>query len=485
MSRTHIHMPSGRCRFGIGRCDITPPVGIYHRFWGAAAHDRASGVHRPLTATVVLFEPNSGRQGQSGPIVIAIDHCLLRPSEMQQVLGRTAELTGVEQSRLVFTFSHTHSGGNISTDRLDMPGGDLIRPYLAEIPRKIADAYRTARKSMQPAVLNYGNTPCPMGHNRDYWDEEHGRFVCGYNPEEATELDVRVVRVADEAGRMIATFVNYACHPTTLAWQNTLISPDYVGALREVVEEKTAVPCVFLLAPCGDIGPRYGFVGDPSVADRNGRQVGYAALSVLEGLPPSGTDYHYNGPVVSGATLGEWEYRPLSESGREQAARLRYRHWQIKVPYRKGLPKAETVRRELADFLSEEKAARAAGNEQDARRARAMAERRRRLLGRIDQLPAGPNYPVNLWAWQMGDALWLAVESEPYHFLQAELNRRFPDTPLIIATIANGSPGCYFPEKDDYGKPLYQAEIALLAPGCLEAITDAFSKQIAEWIKAT
>ena len=34
--------------------------------------------------------------------------------------------------------------------------------------------------------------------------------------------------------------MNYACHPTTLAWQNTLISPDYVGAC-EVIERETAV----------------------------------------------------------------------------------------------------------------------------------------------------------------------------------------------------------------------------------------------------
>ena len=45
--------PQSRCRFGIARCDVTPPVGIYHRMWGAATHDRATGVHRPLSATAV------------------------------------------------------------------------------------------------------------------------------------------------------------------------------------------------------------------------------------------------------------------------------------------------------------------------------------------------------------------------------------------------------------------------------------------------
>ena len=87
MNATRANTPTSRCRLGIGRCDITPPVGIYHRFWGAAEHDQATGVHRPLEATVVLIGPgpDAGRsdRGDPGPFaIIALDHCLLRPPEM-------------------------------------------------------------------------------------------------------------------------------------------------------------------------------------------------------------------------------------------------------------------------------------------------------------------------------------------------------------------------------------------------------------------
>ena len=40
--------------------DVTPPVGIYRRSWGAATHDVAEGVHRPLTATAAVFAPLAG-----------------------------------------------------------------------------------------------------------------------------------------------------------------------------------------------------------------------------------------------------------------------------------------------------------------------------------------------------------------------------------------------------------------------------------------
>ena len=62
--------------------------------------------------------------------------------------------------------------------------------------------------------------------------------------------------ITDCNRRLLGTIVNYACHPTTLAWQNTLISPDYVGALRQAVEEQTGAPCVFLQGASGDLGPR-------------------------------------------------------------------------------------------------------------------------------------------------------------------------------------------------------------------------------------
>jgi hypothetical protein len=48
------------CRFGVARRDVTPPVGIYSRSWGAATHDVAEGVHRPLTATAAVFAPLAG-----------------------------------------------------------------------------------------------------------------------------------------------------------------------------------------------------------------------------------------------------------------------------------------------------------------------------------------------------------------------------------------------------------------------------------------
>jgi hypothetical protein len=95
-------------------------------------------------------------------------------------------------------------------------------------------------------------------------------------------------RITDRQGKQRGTLVNYACHPTTLAAENKAISPDYVGAMRETIERATSAPALFLLGMCGDLAPRYQYVGDTAVADQHGRQLGYAALATLNDMGTGG-----------------------------------------------------------------------------------------------------------------------------------------------------------------------------------------------------
>lgn len=478
MSTTIVRTPASRCEFGMAWTDITPQVGMYHRMWGAASHDRSTGIHRPLRATVVVLRPlDRSRQ----TVLVSLDHCLLRAPEMEALLSETCRLTELSRSELLVTFSHTHSAGYLSRDRTDFPGGELIGPYLDSLPSKIDEAFRAAQSKIQPATLTYGSTVCEMGCQRDYLDESRGYFVCGFNPDAAEPLPLNVVRVS-VANDVVATIVNYPCHTTTLAWENTLVSPDYVGALREVVERETNAPCLFLLAPCGDIGPRDGYVGDTSIADRNGRQVGFAALSVMAGMNPAETDHVYQGPVFSGATLGNWRHRRWSSERLASTAMAKHAALTVPLPYLPSLPKlaeAEQLHREL---IAAEQAARASGLDTEVAILRAKVERQRRLLDRIRPLPQTETYPLPAWGWQWGDAFWIAVEGEPYHFLQSELIRQFPNRPLIAITLANGTNCSYMPTREAYSKPqLYQPEVALLAPGTLETLTDVLGRQLSEW----
>src|SRR5262249_38016630 len=337
--------------------------------------------------------------------------------EMEDLLRKVSQESDVPAEQIVVAFSHTHAAGLMDRSRAHLPGGELVAPYLESLGATLAALVRQARQGMERATIRYGVGRCPLAAHRDFWDEERGQYVCGLNPEGPTDDTVLVAHVTGGEGQTLATVVNYACHPTTLAWQNTLISPDFPGAMREVVEQATGAPCVFLQGASGDLGPREGFVGDPLVADRNGRQLGHAALAALEALPGPGTRFRYTGPVVSGATLGTWAHVPLDPEQRRQKGQWRRRRWTVALPYRQELPTREKTESELARWRTAEEEARRAGDDRRARDCRAMVERMTRWLTRLGALPPGDRFPFPVTLWKMGDAFWLAVEAEHYQAL--------------------------------------------------------------------
>jgi hypothetical protein len=450
--------------------------------WGAATHEKATGVHRPLTATaLVLRQADQPAALTTEQVIIAIDHCLFWARDMENLLGSLSKATGLKPEQISVAFSHSHAAGLMDAGRANRPGGELIPPYLDKLANELATLVTKARQSVRPAAIVYSVGRCTLAGQRDFWDEANRGFVCGYNPAGDADDTVLVARITAD-GKTLATLVNYACHPTTLAWENTLISPDYVGAMREVVEKETGAPCIFLQGASGDLGPREGFVGDTAVADRNGRELGYAALTALAALPAPGTRFQYAGPVVSGATLGAWKHVPLDSTEIEKKKAWNVRRWSLELPYRSDVPTPEKAKTDREHWLAEEQAAQKAGDAGKARDAHAMVERMDRLLTRQVQLPKGTNFPQAMALWRIGDAFWLAVESEHYQVLQRVLRSRFPKAPIVVMTIVNGSRAAYLPPADVYGKGIYQESIAVLAPGCLEQVIDAAGHQIRMWL---
>jgi hypothetical protein len=474
---TFLKTRQSRCRAAVTRCDITPPVGIYHRMWGAATHNRASGVHKPLLATLLWLEPESGNSS-AALVIVALDHCILDGPDIDAMQQSVAQSVNIRRERVLITLAHTHAAGLMSRSRSEQPGGELIGPYLDGVAAQLGKLAEEAAAALRPATIVYGQGRCSLAANRDFFDPASKQFVCGFNPDgpaDDTLIVAKIVDIIDE--RIMATIVNYACHPTTLAWQNTLISPDYVGAMRETVEQHFGAPCLFLQGASADLGPRWGFVGNPAVADRNGRQLGFAALAALEALPPPHRDFAYAGPVISGATIGTWEYRPMVLGDRSALAGWHVEAWRTPLPYRPDLSTISQTEADLTQAQREEARATAAGQSDLARDYHARAERATRQLWRLRALPAG-EFPLPVTFARLGDAVWLFIAGEHYQSLQTRLRERFPKTPIIVATLTNGWQPGYIPPADTYGSGIYQEQIAVVAAGSAERLLEEISQRM-------
>ena len=436
-----------RCRFGVARRDVTPPVGIYARSWGAATHERAEGVHRPFTATAGVFTPLDDDSPTLALVALDIGW-FQRVDDERALRGSVLERTGLHESELLIQMSHTHAGANTNSGLGGRPGTELIGPYLERLAGEVGDAVLEARSHLTPAFVNYGTGRCSLAANRDFWDAGAARFACGYNPGAEADDTVLVARVSDDAGATLATIFNYACHPTTLAWENRLLSPDFVGAAREVLETAFGAPALFLQGASGDLAPRDDYVGDTATADRNGRQLGHAAAAAIEALPPPGSRFAYTGIVASGANLGTWEYRPCEPEQLDRAGVLERVLTHVELAKKGELGVVDSVSSSTPDSPQE--------------REKAL---RRELLQLA--LGDGPTHAMPLWGWRLGEALLVALPNEPYSVFQAELRERFAGVPLFVLMTTNGGVG-YLPPRETFGTGRYQEQQSPYAPGCLE-----------------
>ncbi len=440
-------------RIGVARRDMTPPPGIYARMWGCAAHDVAEGIHRPLYATALTFQEAEGAE----PLVLlSLDLGWWIAAEDEWFLrGYLSAELKLATARLMVHLVHTHSGPSVSLQYADRPGGSLIRPYLEAVRAAATVAAREALAAARPATLQWTTGRCDLACNRDLPEPGGTRVLCGFNPQPPADDAVLVGRVSDEQGKCLATVVNYACHPTTLGGGNRLISPDYVGAMRETVEQASGgAPCLFLLGAAGELGPRRGYDDRTAVADANGRQLGYAALSALEGMLPPGQALRFAAAVESGATLATWRETPVPPPRNLRAM-------EASVPLTlKELPSADVLAAQLRDC-----------------RDPVLAERLRRRLHQRRSLGDGPTLNLPLWIWRLGDAVLLGVPAEAHSGLQIELRRRFPRSTVAVMNIVIGHYS-YLPPAADYATRSYQVEIALFQAGCLEKLIETSTQLI-------
>ncbi|MEO0998957.1 MAG: hypothetical protein AAFX58_15715, partial [Pseudomonadota bacterium] len=209
----------------------------------------------------------------------------------------------------------------------------------------------------------------------------------------------------------IAALVNYACHPTSVGGGNQLVTSDYIGAMRELVEREIGgdALCLSLQGASGELAPRRCFEDDVAAADQNGRELGYAAMATLASMMPPGHRLAFVGREESGTALGRWAERPAEGSGaltvREETVTLET----------VDMPSSAEIRAALAD---------APGGFQ--------RERLQRKLAMREKIGEGGSADVAIVVWRIGDAVLFGAPIELYSAFQIALRRRFADRAVVV-----------------------------------------------------
>jgi len=439
---------------GMARTAITPPVGIYSRTWGSARHDVAEGVHRPALASCLVFKT---LDGQSELVFIALDSCCADDGEIAAIRAAILDRFGLKPEQLMLHPSHSHSLPVLTRRTADRAGGGLLTSYLDGLAPICFDLIEQARAALAEGTVSWAYGRCGLAFNRDAVDPASGRDICGLNLSEKADDTLLVGRISDTTGRIRATIVNYACHPVSLGGGNRLLSPDYVGAMREVVERDTGAVCVFMHGASGDLTPRRSYESKAEVADQNGRELGYAALSILSGMFPPGQQLQYQGVEESGTPLGIWRLTPRSDVSTELSGRFVTTQFPL-LPF----PSREELEAQLATATE-----------------RYAIERLERSLARRAQVGDGPNGDFHFTVWRLGEAFLVSTPAECYSQFQIDLRRLFSDTTVAVLNLSDGTT-TYLPKPESFDRDVYQARIAFYQPDALARVTEMARDAILE-----
>lgn len=267
-------------RAGVGRANLTPAIGASL----VGFRGRASGctsVHDDLYATALVLE-----SGDQSVAIVSCDLISVHPEIVGQVRELVRSSTGIPGDHVAICCSHTHSGPpGYATARSHA----IDRSYAAYLPYKLAGAVRLAHTGLVPARMGYGGGAATIGINRREVIGE-GKTILGNNPDGPVDSEVGVLRVDTRDGEPLATVANYACHPVILGPRSTVVSADYVGQTRQVVEAATGAPMLFLQGACGDINPLGGVTAEYTNCEELGTILGEEVARVHGEIRPVQAD---------------------------------------------------------------------------------------------------------------------------------------------------------------------------------------------------
>ena len=300
---------------GVATRKLTPPGPI----WLAGYANRTApseGVSLDIFGKTLALD-----DGHGGRLVIVTLDLIGVPAALRAHTEKAVtEKFGLKPHEFLLNASHTHSGPQVSPDRMvlerafsqnanpaDVAAVNTFEVFLREtVVALIGESLRTAT----PARLDYGQARAGFAMNRRR-PEPNGTISNNPHPAGPVDHDVPVLKVTGADGKIHALLFGYACHNTTLG--GSQVSGDYAGNAQRLLEASYPGATVLFLWGCaGDQNPdpRGRMVPDQApeaLAEQHGRALANAVSTALATrLRPVGP------PLRAGYGHASLDYQPMS-----------------------------------------------------------------------------------------------------------------------------------------------------------------------------
>ncbi|NLY17538.1 MAG: hypothetical protein GX045_00930 [Clostridiaceae bacterium] len=235
-------------KFSFLKEKITPEGPVMQCGFAARTH-KSVGVHDDTYASVVLMQANET------VAIIALDVCLGDKNFVNGVKKAIYEKYGLTQEKIIINYSHTHSAVALRGEKKDGRNDPEDLNYSRVVTEKILNMIGEGLHNLSEGEIYIHKGKSKFGVSRRFPSEE-GILWKPYFDENSIDTDLFLLKFVDNEGALRGLIYNYACHPTTLGSDNYLISADYPGVVRRVLEERNKGMTTVFLQGCGaDIKP--------------------------------------------------------------------------------------------------------------------------------------------------------------------------------------------------------------------------------------
>lgn len=461
--------PSGLLA-GVARADITPPVGVAQMNWGSQTHVQAIGIDPAgMRATALVLS-----DGAQKFAMVDVDRLFV--SGLKPAIAEASRQTGIPEEHIRIGASHTHAGVMVSPEKgppdLDLtPLVDMAERYRLGLIDKIAGIVAEADKRLQPVHVHGGRGEGTININRRVRADGDSPPAVGRNPTGFVDRELVVFRVDDSEGRTLAVVANFQCHGTVLAYENQVISPDWVGLARTTVEQAFpgAMSLVFQGA-AGDQGPIEGFSGDLAVAHRLGRTLGHQIAAVAMQIETVRRVPTFEGFVESTAYQARQHWRVKGP----RDSRLGFTSRTIDVPRRTySNSEVEGMRARLAQAEHHLRALPADATPLQRHQAAARVRRFADLLERWTQPVDDSPLQVEIQALRIGSLAIVAMPGEPFAEIGKAVKAASPFEFTMFCGYSDGIGGDYMPTAEEYQHGGYEVERSPYNPAAAAKVVEA------------
>lgn len=227
-------------RFAIKHIDITPtePTYLSGQINRIAQHTH---VLDPLYATTLVIE-----QKDQIFVFLGFDLLMLDASLVDLVRSVISFHTKVPYDHIFIMPSHTHAGPEVLNEGLfGIKLQDVLPGYRESLVDKVKQISFEALHELQDVRCCFAKV------------ELKDLFTNRNDPNRAIDRYLRLIAFMNDENEIIGSFINLACHPTILGTENTAISSDFFGVLRDAIEDQYHFPVLISNGAEGDISNRH------------------------------------------------------------------------------------------------------------------------------------------------------------------------------------------------------------------------------------